>query len=256
MEGVIRVLRGNAAEPPANYGVLSGADYTLGSFATLNERLFANPAPAVTPGEISNPDPYAHWFGHGSPLVGSRSALFKLRSTLPWGSAIRLTDPVSDGAGTYQQDIAPVWSPRGDEILFTRRRPVRDEANPAGYRLMTIPSGGGEGSAVGTGPGNAWLGVWDPSGSALAWTSDADSAGAFAPPVTVAVRTPEGAVRTLTSVASDAIAGSATWSGSGRRLAYVRTMLGADSVWVVPASGGRPELVADDATQPSWQPGR
>ena len=58
--------------------------------------------------------------------VEPNPGIFKIRSSKPYGTAIRLTHP---GANIYsdinQQDWAPAWSPLGDKIMFTRRTPLR-----------------------------------------------------------------------------------------------------------------------------------
>src|SRR5204863_4975962 len=93
--------------------------------------------------------------------------IFKIRSTKPYGAAIRLTRPgYSPDTGIKMQDGDPAWSPLGGTIMFTRETPYGGE--PSGVRLYTVPAGGGTATEVETGFGDAWLGDWAPKGRAIA----------------------------------------------------------------------------------------
>jgi hypothetical protein len=259
LDAVIDVLRGNAVEPPGNFGLLAGSvppqpEYLPQNFAGIDRRLLANPLPAGAGGG-SAPDVYSTWFGHDSTFVAPQSALFKLRSTAPYGIAVRLTTP-EPVAGGYTQDLAPAWSPQGDAIMFTRRSPSAGGRQPATYRMMTIPADGGTAAPLNSGSGNAWLGVWAPATRTIAWSSDAASAGSLLPPLNILVMTAAGRIRPPITADARTSNGAASWSPDGSRIAYVRSPVagGADSVWTVGANGLAADFVAADATQPSWRP--
>jgi hypothetical protein len=271
LDGVINVLKGNAVEPPGDYGALAAGsppewEYSPDNFAGINRRLIANPVPGNSgPGgggggggsTGGEGDPYSSWFGHDEPLIPVQSALFKLRSTVPYGIAIRLTSPAVNAAGAYEQDLAPSWSPRGDRIMFTRRSPSPGERSPASYGLFSISSDGGGATEMSTGPGNAWLGAWGPWARTYAWSSDAASRRSFAGPLNVAMLARDGSVQAATTPEGRMATGAPAWSPDGARIAFVRAPAGsvAGSIWTVAAAGpARPDLVVADATQPAWQP--
>jgi hypothetical protein len=149
-----------------------------------------------------------------------------------------------------------VWSPLGDRIMFTRRSPAPGERTRATYDLMTIPAAGGDAVEARTGTGSAWLGVYGPWARTYAWSSDAASAGAFAPPLNVATMAADGTIRAATPATARVATGAASWSPDGSRMAYVRTQAGSGtrSIWTSGADGSGSDFVIADATQPSWQP--
>jgi Tol biopolymer transport system component len=162
----------------------------------------------------------------GSTQPGSldRGAIFKSRSTAPFGAPIRLTRPGVNESGSVNIDWAPRWSPLGGTIMFTREFTYGGE--PPGFELFTVPSGGGAATQVQTavgGVGDAWLSDWAPRGRAIAWTTDLDSQDPdyYYPPIDIWMRTPDGTIRRLIQ-ASDPNVNTRypAWAPSGTLVAY------------------------------------
>ena len=187
--------------------------------------------------------------------LGPKASIFKLRSSKPYGTAIRLTRPGPDpDTGLNQQDSSPAWSPLGNAIMFTRETPYGGE--PSGVRLYTVPASGGAATEIETGFGDAWLGDWAPKGRAIAWTSDADSPSQYyEPPIDIWQRTAAGVLRRVTP-AENLSTYDPAWSPTGTRVAYASLdQHEVDArIWTIRADGSDPQLVARNASQPSWQP--
>jgi Tol biopolymer transport system component len=188
-----------------------------------------------------------------------RGAIFKSRTTAPFGAPVRLTQPGLNESGNFNIDWAPRWSPLGDTIMFTREFPYGGE--PPGFELFTVPSRGGAATRVQTsvsGVGDAWLSDWAPRARAIAWTSDLDSQDPdyYAPPIDIWMRTPDGTIRRLVETSDlNLNARYPAWAPSGTLVAYqVDGDSRGQSIWTIKPDGTRAHLVIEDASQPNWQP--
>ena len=187
-----------------------------------------------------------------------RGAIFKVRSTKPYGAPIRLTRPGLNEYGSLNIDIFSRWSPLGDRIMFTREFPTGG-LGPAGFELFTVPSGGGAATQFVSGVGDAWLSDWAPRARAIAWTSDLDSQDPayYGSPIDIWTRTPDGTIRRLTPIDDPNVnARYPAWAPSGTWLAYQVDAYGADetSIWTIKADGTQAHLLIKNAGEPNWQP--
>jgi Tol biopolymer transport system component len=186
-----------------------------------------------------------------------RGAIFKIRSTAPYGAPVRLTRPGLSESGEHNIDWAPRWSPLGDTIMFSREFVYG--GYPPGYELFTVPSHGGTASRVQTGSySDAWLGDWAPRARAIAWSSNADSEDGhyYYPPLNIWMRTPDGAIRRLTPADAQVRTRYPAWAPNGTQIAYERWTEDANppSVWMIKPDGTQAHLVIGGASQPNWQP--
>lgn len=66
----------------------------------------------------------------------------------------------------HERDTSPSWSPRGDQIAFTRR------VGTASHDLMVVPVAGGSPRAVARGVLSGSTPVWSPDGTTIAWAGE------------------------------------------------------------------------------------
>lgn len=199
-------------------------------------------------------------------------AIFKLRSTYPYGSAIRLTNPppALDYPYDTYADQDPTWSPLGDAIVFDRNWPC-DPGEPSCTDLYRVAVGGGRITAIptvapaGNLVGDNWSPDFAPRGRALAFTSDFDSAPYFGGPMNVYISQADGSnAHQLTTDADydhPVFNGDAAWAPSGTRLAYARRLCmpydcsaAVSAIWTAYANGTGAKLLVRNADDPSWQP--
>jgi Tol biopolymer transport system component len=123
--------------------------------------------------------PDGRWLAFVSDRRG-RGEIFKLPSTVPFGTAIRLTTTAGTGEPypTYENprlsDSAPNWSPRGDRIAFIRHM-REDDSSYLGFILlmMTMNTDGTDiREPVTQGGYGATCPSWGPGGARIAWVDD------------------------------------------------------------------------------------
>lgn len=185
-----------------------------------------------------------------------RSAIYRIRSTRPYGAAVQVTYPGPDDLGGFENDYAPVWASSG-VIYFTRQFRWEDDAEPPWSSIYRVPSGGGREIDMLPSLGNsAWYEDVSPDGRRLAFSADHGSDGFFDPPMEIMVRDPGGAVRLLTPERLDATTQNPAWSPNGARIAYDRQMVdtGTTSVLTIRPDGTGAAIVVKNAVMPSWQP--
>lgn len=175
------------------------------------------------------------------------AALFKARSTKPFGAPIRLTRPVADWP-TGMVDAEPAWSPNGDTLLFTRYAPCVPCDESSGV-VLTVPASGGEVGYPDAAIVDSWAPTWAPGGHAYAWTLLDDPFGG-APTVYIDERGTYHPLVTGLDSAEDP-----AWAPNGRRIALQSA---GDHpgwwLWTVRRDGSGARLVVKDATEPDWQP--
>jgi Tol biopolymer transport system component len=151
------------------------------------------------------------------------------------GPARPLTRPP---AGHF--DGYPAWSPRGDTIAFLRQQGWQ----PRKRDLLIVAAQGGTERRI-TDAGGVGL-AWSPDGRSLAFV-DSDSAGEPHSIFLVSVDT--GSRQRLTSPPLGTFGDLfCAFSPNGRSLAFTRwPTLYAGDVWIMPASGGEPRRITQDA---------
>ena len=121
--------------------------------------------------------PDGRWLVFSSDRRG-RPELFRIRSSVPFGTPIRLTTTSGTGVpdpsfeDPYLADHEPSWSPSGDRIAF-RRLSVDDDTSSSGwaYILFTVrPNGEGLAKAEGTGGLGPRAPTWGPGGARILFT--------------------------------------------------------------------------------------
>jgi Tol biopolymer transport system component len=166
------------------------------------------------------------------------------------GDPIRLTDSPAD-------DMLPRWSPDGRYLAFLADRGT-------GTNVYLIPPlGGPERKLVETnipwlGRNRDALGVlgafpWSPDASELLF-SRPDSSGEIA---IWKINLSTGEQTQLTQPPPGVSDGAATWSFDGKRIAFRRRQGGINTLWLMDAQGGEPELLLADEYEnmhPAWAP--
>jgi Tol biopolymer transport system component len=122
--------------------------------------------------------PDDRWLAFMSDRRG-RGEIFKVRSTAPFGTAIRLTDTAGTGEPFATEenprlsDSQPSWSPSGGRIAFSRYHRSDDSSFFAyTYQLVTMDP---DGTDVLVAPMNflaSTCPIWGPGGVKVAWVDD------------------------------------------------------------------------------------
>jgi Tol biopolymer transport system component/DNA-binding SARP family transcriptional activator len=159
--------------------------------------------------------------------------------------------PITQGLAGYHR--WPRWSPDGSRIAFQAERSI-----------YVVPALGGTSQVLVRAPGDGWVAqpAWSPDGRELAYVQN---------DTMFAVDVASGSRRMIT----DSAGFSPAWSPDGRWIAFAsgnaafvfgRTVYGnplnlgnvaPSAIWVVPAKGGAPVRVTDDAAlnvSPAWLP--
>jgi Tol biopolymer transport system component len=122
--------------------------------------------------------PDGRWLAFVSDRRG-RGEIFKVRSTAPFGKAIRLTDTAGTGEpfpteeNPRLSDSQPSWSPAGDRIAFSRYSRSDDSSAFAyTYLLATMDADGTDVLEAPTTFLASTCPAWGPGGVKVAWVDD------------------------------------------------------------------------------------
>jgi Tol biopolymer transport system component/serine/threonine protein kinase len=154
-------------------------------------------------------------------IAGEADTVNLYVSRVAGGERIRLTDD-----SLLKND--PSFSPDGERIAFTRRRP-----DATGSEICVIPALGGRAIPV---IADGYVPVWSPDGTRFAFILSRPGE-----PQALAVAASDGADRRILVKADAAYPffDSPAWSPDGTRVAISRSGGGvAQEVWLVPAAGG------------------
>lgn len=197
-----------------------------------------NPGPAQRLTTAEERDVHASWAPDGSAFVfGSyRSGDAEIFVAAHDGSGARpLTNDEADNS-------APAWSPDGRRIAFMRKGGDH-------WQLWTMKADGSEARQLTRSTGNDFNPRWSPDGRWLVFESsrhggDQDE---------IYLIRPDGSgERRLTNTPGNDI--YPDWSPDGEKIAYCTIEEGRAFVYEIPARGGEPELLIDDACLPAWSP--
>src|SRR5205814_2212406 len=144
-------------------------------------------------------------------------------------------------AGPSLEGDAPAWSPRGDRIAFVRGSALYT-VTPAGRKLRALTKG----RAGDFGP------AWSPDGRRIVFVRTAGSATKGRLWIIDAASRHVHRVAVSPSLTIAPLARPA-WSPDGASIAIAGSRAGKAGVYLVPARGGTPKLVAPHMTDPSWQ---
>ncbi len=168
------------------------------------------------------------------------------------GSDRRLLTPAIDAAGADTSDYAPAWSPKGDEIAFTR-------SSPAGQDIYVVPATGGTPVNLTNAPlDNNVYPSWEPNGNRIAFVTSREPTGnATNVNQEIYVMDADGQNpqrRTNISAADFAPA----WSPDGKQIAFMSNRTGNWQIYVLDdANADSVRQVTtgpDDDRYPDWQP--
>ncbi len=198
--------------------------------------LEGGPAERLTASEAR--DVHASWAPDGSALAfGSyRDGDAEIFVASSDGSGARsLTDDDAD-------DGAPAWSPDGREIAFMKETGEH-------WQIWVMAADGSNQRRLTRSDGNDWNPRWSPDGRWIVFESsrhegDQDE---------IYLIRPDGTgERRLTDTPGNDI--YPDWSPDGERIAYCTIEDGRAFVYTIPATGGEPELLLEDACLPAWSP--
>lgn len=198
--------------------------------------LDGGPAERLTPSESR--DIHASWAPDGSAFAfGSyRDGAGEIFVAGPNGSGARaLTDDEVD-------DSAPAWSPDGRRIAFMKETGEH-------WQIWLMDTDGSNPRRLTHSDGNDFNPRWSPDGEWIVFESsrhegDQDE---------IYLMRPDGTdERRLTDTPGNDI--YPDWSPDGERIAYCTIERGRAFVHVIPAAGGEPELLLEDACHPAWSP--
>ncbi|MFW6083707.1 MAG: DJ-1/PfpI family protein [Gemmatimonadota bacterium] len=183
-------------------------------------------------------DVHASWAPDGSALAfGSyRDGDAEIFVASSDGSGARaLTDDDAD-------DGAPAWSPDGREIAFMKETGEH-------WQIWIMAADGSDPRRLTRSDGNDWNPRWSPDGRWIVFESsrhegDQDEIYRIRPDGT--------GERRLTDTPGNDI--YPDWSPDGERIAYCTIEDGRAFVYTIPAAGGEPELLLEDACHPAWSP--
>ena len=157
------------------------------------------------------------------------------------------TDSIPWRPQTYN-DMAPVWSPDGEEIIFTSNRPT--ESSPRySWHLFSAKAGGSVGRQLSTLEMAGW--ALAPDGRHIAFVQ---SVGSFYGAILL-LDLADGSTTRLST--GDDVDGYPEWSPDGSRLVFISIRDGNKELYVMGADGSGVHRLTTDAaeeTSPSWSP--
>ena len=184
------------------------------------------------------------------------SAIYKLRSTRPYGTAIQVTHPGPDDLGGFENDYAPSWAVTGI-IYFTRQFRWGGDAEPPWSSVYSVPAGGGKATdrlpRLGS---SAWYQDVSADCKQLAWSSDDGSDGFFDPPMEIMLRDAAGNLSFLTPHRLAYTTQNPSFAPNGTGIAYDRLTVdtGATALFTIRPDGTGAVVVTANAVEPNWQP--
>jgi eukaryotic-like serine/threonine-protein kinase len=179
-----------------------------------------------------------------SPSIAADGSLAFINSR--WRSTLEAHSLATGATRTLATHIPFIWapaiSPDGKEIAFTR-----GEADGT-WHLWIMPFEGGEPRRLTATAAGEVYPRWTPDGRSVLFTT-------WSAPRRVGTIGVDGAPPVLLAFGADGDAGYADPSPDGRRVAFSRAEAQAERLYVAPASGGEPTLLAASAgATPRWSP--
>jgi hypothetical protein len=213
-------------------------------------------------------------------LVGTAAGPVRAQGPAPlaqlaYGSGGRIFTIAADGSGRRQLsgpavptdgesgDFYPRWSPDGSAIAFTRVTNLSGDNQAAQLFVMAADGGGPHALTPPSSSRGDVTPVWSPDGHSLAFAHIQEGARRIVSTLEV-MSAAGGPARTLAKVTFDErrpdSLGQPAWSPDGSRIVYTVTRLGHGgnfhpSLFVVAATGGKPQLLAREAESAAWSPG-
>jgi Tol biopolymer transport system component len=213
-------------------------------------RVTTHPGPDVNPTWSRDGTRLAFQSRRGPHLLND---IYRLRSTVPYGRAVRLTDaePTVPGSSACDWDEyeQPQWSPVGNRILLVHRCGHEYDFDDPSPEVVDATTGATvvDGlPALGNDP------VWAPGGTRIAWTND-DYAFDFGNYCVSRVDL-DGRNRvdvTPCGTESEALPDSRfpVWSPDGRKITFTQD----GDAWVTRPDGATRSLLRQDAAPLSWK---
>ena len=167
-----------------------------------------------------------------------------LTSPIGGGSPEELTPFVdwTQSPVSFHDDEAPVWSPDGNTIAFSRRtvRYTASDKTVFGVSHLYVIRPDGKGLRLVPRTAGAHNPSWSPDARRLAF----DSSGRIA-----VVNVQSGVRRDLTTPKAQRDSDPA-WAPNGQTIAFVRS----GDIWTMSATGTKQRLFVQKGTQPAWRP--
>ena len=210
--------------------------------------------------------PDGRWLAFASDRRG-RGEIFKIRSTVPFGAAIRLTTTAGTGEPypTYEDprlsDGQPSWSPTGTRIAFSRYIREDDYSAFGWATLLVTINVNGSGLTVAEGSGAVDCPNWSPGGARIAFADNWYDWSFGNEGENILQVTPDGATQVFVTHFFDFDhmwdMGCPSWSPyRGTTIAFSgmdTSISSAPAVYRVASNGStQPVLVATNASDPDW----